>query len=119
YRGELLPEARYESWTAAPRERLHRLYIRLLDLLSADAMTRGDAEEAVRLLERALEAEPMDESRYVAAARIRIEQGRRVAARSLLRQARAVAADLGLAASAEVTDLEHRLETTVPPVSDR
>ena len=70
YGGDLLPADRYEAWASAPRERLRRRYLDLLDLLSDEAVERGDLDEAIRLLDQAQVAEPLDESRYVRAAGI-------------------------------------------------
>ena len=53
YGGELLPGDRYEAWATAPRERLRRRFLELLDLLADDAVDRGDVDEAIRLLDRA------------------------------------------------------------------
>ena len=52
YAGELLPIDRYEAWATAPRERLRRRYLELLDLLADDAVERGDVDEAIRLLDQ-------------------------------------------------------------------
>ena len=71
------PADRYEAWASAPRERLRRRYLDLLDLLSDDAVERGDLDEAIRLLDQAQIAEPLDESRYVRAAELLLFQGRR------------------------------------------
>ena len=62
YAGELLPADRYAPWAADPRERLQQRYLELLDTLAADARERGDLDEAVRLLERGIAAEPLDEA---------------------------------------------------------
>ena len=80
----------------APRERLRRRYLDLLDLLADDAVERGDLDEAIRLLDQAQIAEPLDESRYVRAAELLLFQGRRGSAAVLveraLRAARAASA---------------------------
>ncbi len=90
YKGELLPGDRYEPWATAPRERLQRRYLELLDLLAEDAVERGDVDEAIRLLDQAQVAEPLDEERYLRAAELLLFQGRRGSAQSLVERASAV-----------------------------
>jgi DNA-binding SARP family transcriptional activator/ATP/maltotriose-dependent transcriptional regulator MalT len=96
YPGELLPGDRYEDWVTAPRERLRRRFLALVDLVAADALARGDLDDAVALLDAAIEAEPHDESRYVTAGRALLRQGRRAAARALVERAVAMGDDLGV-----------------------
>ena len=90
YSGDLLPADRYAPWAAEPRERLRQRYLELLDALAADARERGDLDEAVRLLERGIAAEPLDEARHLAAAELLLRQGRRGAAGALVERAAAV-----------------------------
>jgi DNA-binding SARP family transcriptional activator len=99
YRGELLPEDPYAPWAASARERLRRRQLELLDLLVADARERGDLDEAVRLLDEAIAAEPLDEERYLQGAEMLLAQGRRGSARGLVERAEAMRAELGLLTS--------------------
>lgn len=69
YRGELLPEDRYEDWTVPLRERFRRRYLDLLDLLASAAERGGETAEALRLTELAIDEEPLDEDRYLRAVR--------------------------------------------------
>lgn len=101
YAGTLLLDDRYEPWASEPRERLARCQLALLDLLAADAGSRGETDEAVRLLEQAIEADRYDERRYLAAARLLLSQGRRGRALDLLRSAAAALRELELETSAE------------------
>ncbi|MEA2169231.1 MAG: hypothetical protein QOF76_2531, partial [Solirubrobacteraceae bacterium] len=96
YGGELLPEDRYADWATAPRERLRRRQLELLDLLADDAVERGDVDEAIRLLERATEAEPLDEDRRLRAAELLLFQGRRGSAKTLVERAVAQRGELGI-----------------------
>lgn len=105
YRGPLLPDDRYESWASAPRERLERLFLRLADVAAEAAAARGDVDEAVRLLERALELEPFDEARYLRAARLLLEQGRRGPALALLGRATRALGELGIPISPQHEEL--------------
>lgn len=105
YRSGLLPGDRYEPWVAAPRERLQRRYLELLDLLTDDAVDRGDVDEAIRMLDRAQVAEPLDEDRYLRAAELLLFQGRRGSAQTLVQRAATVREQLGLADSERLTRL--------------
>lgn len=96
YRGDLLPEDRYAEWTLEPRERLRRRFRALLDLVLADARARGDREEALLLLERALAVEPDDEQLALDVVTLLIELGRRAAAMRLLEQIEASLEAAGL-----------------------
>jgi DNA-binding SARP family transcriptional activator len=109
YGGDLLPDDRYEEWADAPRQRLRHLYLELLDLLAADAADRGDVDEAVRLVRRGCEAEPLDEVRYLRLARMLMSQGRRGSARAALERARAALDELGLPTSPSIARLETEL----------
>ncbi|HET6793335.1 MAG TPA: tetratricopeptide repeat protein [Acidimicrobiales bacterium] len=106
YGGELLPADRYEDWTAAPRERLANLYGRLLDTLADDALAGGRRGEAVEWLERAIDAEPLDEQRYLRAVRVLLDQGWRHRARSVaLRAERVLSRGLGIPLPDELEEL--------------
>ena len=105
YLGELLPQDRYESWATAPRERLRRRSLELLDLLVEDASERGEIDEAIRLLDRAIAGEPLDEDRHLRAAELLLFQGRRGSARSLVERAAAIREELGLGASPRIERL--------------
>jgi ATP/maltotriose-dependent transcriptional regulator MalT len=100
YRGPLLPDDRYEPWAAAPRERLERLYVALLDAAASAAEAAGEHDEALRYIERALDADPYDEQRYARAAELLLEQGRRAAALRLLDRAAQTLEQLGLSVPA-------------------
>ena len=105
YTGELLPTDRYEAWATAPRERLRRRYLELLDLLVDDAVDRGDVDEAIRLLDRAQEAEPLDEDRHLRAAELLLFQGRRGSALALVERAEELRNQLGLEESPRLSRL--------------
>ncbi len=100
YRGALLPDDRYEPWAAAERERLERLFIALADAAADAAHEHGDVDEALRHLERGIDIDPYDESRYLRGARLLLEQGRRGAAAALLERAERVMERLGVPLSA-------------------
>jgi DNA-binding SARP family transcriptional activator len=101
YTGELLPDDRYEAWAAEPRELARARVLRLLDALVARAEADGDVDEALRLLERGIAEDRLDESRYLRSARLLLRQGRRGRALEVLRAAAAVLRELGLEPSEE------------------
>jgi DNA-binding SARP family transcriptional activator len=101
YAGDLLPEDRYEDWAAEPRERLRARALALLDLLVDEAEREGEIDEALRLLERAITADRLDESRYLRAAALLLRQGKRGRALDLLRAAAGALRELDLEPSNE------------------
>lgn len=109
YAGELLPGARYEAWTTEPREHLRALHLELLDISAEDAEHHGETDEAIRLLHRAIAAEPLDEARYVRLATLLASQGRVGSARAALARARAALRDAHLHASPDLLAAEAAL----------
>lgn len=63
YRGEYLPERRYEDWTASERERLHTLALAATTRL-AEMLLPTDPLETIRLTRRALDLDPLWENAY-------------------------------------------------------
>jgi DNA-binding SARP family transcriptional activator len=99
YHGELLPADRYEPWASQSRERVRLRYLELLDRLATRAQAEGEVDDAIRLMQRAIDAEPYDEHRYVRLANLLASQGRAGSARAALRQARAALGELDLDAA--------------------
>jgi predicted ATPase/DNA-binding SARP family transcriptional activator len=64
YGGELLPEDRYEDWSAARRESLREQCIALLLELATLEGGAGDGAAAVRWLQRALVEDPLNEDAH-------------------------------------------------------
>lgn len=112
YGGELLPADRYSEWTAAPREGLARLLLDLLDRLADQARAAGDVEASVRWMERAIDADPYDEDRYLRAAQLLAAAGRRGRALAMLARAQSAAAALGVPIGEPVRRLRHQLHST-------
>ena len=54
YQGEYLPEARYENWAAAERERLAVLFLQSADQLSSLLLDRDRPERTIEVCERIL-----------------------------------------------------------------
>ncbi len=109
YHGELLPSDRYEQWATLPRERAQRRFSDVLDLVIDDAEASGEIDEAVRLCERAIEADPYDDGRYLRAARLLHGRGRRTHARAIVDRATAMLAELGLEPTGELAALRSEL----------
>lgn len=114
YRGDLLPDDRYDSWAAQPRERLRLRYLDLLDLAAAHARAADDVDDAIRLVQRAIDTEPYDEDRYLHLATLLASQGRAGSARAALRRARAALEELGLPPSERLLALEQSLTAVAP-----
>lgn len=105
YRGDLLPDDRDAQWASEPRARVEELHLRLLDMVAEEVEGRGELDEAVRFLERAIDADPSEERRYLLVARILIAQGRRAkAAKTIERGAEELRA-IGLPVPAAFTKL--------------
>jgi DNA-binding SARP family transcriptional activator len=96
YTGELLPEDRYEDWCAAERERLARLYVRVLDRAARLLRATGEHERALADLDKAIAAEPTDPYRYLDAAEAASAAGRRDSAAHYVDAATAMLAELAL-----------------------
>lgn len=110
YTGELLPEDRYEDWTQARRDALHRLYLSLLVTLAAQQEAAGDVGQAIRTLEQVLASEPAHEDAHVALMRVHALAGQRHAALEqyrLLKEAlqRDLDAEPGMASTALYQDI--------------
>jgi DNA-binding SARP family transcriptional activator len=106
YRGDLLPDDPYEPWAAAPRERLRRQALALLDLCARDAGGRNDLDEACLFLERAIELAPFEEDRHLRIVEHLLAQGRHGSAVRMLQGARAALAEMGLGPTAALVELE-------------
>lgn len=96
YTGELLPGDVYEEWSALDRARLQRQFVSLADLVAADGIDRGDLDEAARLLDLGISAEPLDESRPLLLCALLVEQGRASAAQQVARRCADALRELGV-----------------------
>jgi DNA-binding SARP family transcriptional activator len=109
YRGPLLPADLYEEWAEGPRAVAQRTMLELLDLCAETAAREGDLDESRRIVERTIELAPYDDHRYITVASILQAQGRKGAALSVLRRARAALAELDMQPPAALTELEQQL----------
>jgi DNA-binding SARP family transcriptional activator/ATP/maltotriose-dependent transcriptional regulator MalT len=109
YRGELLPEDRYEDWAEKPRQRARSAMLDLLDLCASEAARRGDLDGVRRMVERTIEFAPYDDLRYLHAATTLLEQGRRGEALSVVHRARSAFAEIGLEPPRPLLELERSI----------
>ena len=87
YRGELLPDDRYDDWAEKPRQQAKLVMLELLDLCATEAARRGDLDALRRAVERTIEFAPYDDVRYLRAASTLLEQGRRGEALAVVNRA--------------------------------
>jgi DNA-binding SARP family transcriptional activator/ATP/maltotriose-dependent transcriptional regulator MalT len=109
YRGDVLPDDPYEDWAETPRNQARRIMLRLLDLCADAAAERGDLDETRRVIELTIDLAPYDDARYLRAATALLEQGRRGAALTVVRRARAALAELGLKPPPKLISLEETI----------
>jgi DNA-binding SARP family transcriptional activator len=91
YRGDLFPDARYEPWVEAPRERLRARYVALL--------------RAARLWEKLVEVEPTDEPAHRALMRRALDAGNRPEAIRWYGRLRTALRELGVRPDAQTESL--------------
>ena len=96
YRGDVLPEDPYDEWAVRPRERARRRMLQLLDLCADVAAARGDLDEMRQVVEMTIDLAPYEDERYLRAASVLLQQGRRGAALAVVRRARSALAEIGL-----------------------
>ena len=109
YRGDVLPDDPYDDWAQMPREQARRTMLELLDLCADAAAARGDLDETRRVIELTIDLAPYDDARYLRAATALLEQGRRGAALTVVRRARAALAELGLKPPPNLISLEETI----------
>jgi len=112
YRGTFLPDDCYVDWTEVPRRQLRRRQVSMFDVLAADARRRGAHLEAIQLLELALEADPLDDVRYLELAELLLATDRRGRAAELIDRSRAVLREHGLLPGAAWARLQRELHQT-------
>jgi DNA-binding SARP family transcriptional activator len=95
YTGDLLPEDPYAEWAASHRSVLARLHLDLLDAMVATVDALGRPDDALPLVRRAIDAEPLDLRRYHLAARLAEAAGRAHEASQFRARAEKVADELG------------------------
>lgn len=106
YRGDLLPEDRYEMWVESPRERARGTLVDLLQLCAREASKRGDLDDLRRIVEQSIEISPFDDTLYVQAATTLVDQGRRGEALSVIERARNALGEIGIEPPPALLQLE-------------
>jgi DNA-binding SARP family transcriptional activator len=109
YRGEVLPEDRYEDWAETARQKAQATMLDLLDLCAREAVRRGDLDGLRRTVERTVELAPYDDFRYLSGASALLQQGRRGEALAVVQRARSAFAELGLDPPRPLLDLERSI----------
>ncbi len=96
YTGELLPSDRFDEWTVAPRERLQRRAVRVLALLAAEYVERGDPDGVITTAEAKLAIDPFDDALALSTAKVLQRAGRAAESAHWMSRARAIRDELGL-----------------------
>jgi DNA-binding SARP family transcriptional activator len=110
WRGEPLPDDRYEDWAAPWRARLVELYGRLLAALADASSAAGDAMGAVDAARRHVELDPLDEGARRRLMALYARAGRRGdALREYAACRRALVEAVGLEPAEETAALQRRI----------
>ncbi len=110
YRGEAVPSLGYREWAEPARRQLELQALAMHDAVADETAGDGRIDDAIRSLLAALERDPIAEDRYLAAARLLAEQGRRSRALQLLAEGRGALQRAGIAPSTELSRLEAYLQ---------
>jgi DNA-binding SARP family transcriptional activator len=84
--GKLLPDDTYAEWAQETRDEVTYRHLAMLDLVAADAGSRGSHHEAITALEAALAEDPDKHSRHTAIAEHLRALGRNQAAEHVVRR---------------------------------
>lgn len=119
YTGELLPEDRYEDWSAARRDYLAELSVLLLLRLAEALERRGDQSQAVDRLRAVLQQDPTREGAHRRLMNLYVDMGARSLAVRQFEIYREVLRKLNLAPDGETEALyedvvAHRLQSHLP-----
>ena len=104
------PHLAYRDWAIAARQQLRRQALAMHDLLAADAEADGRLDDGIRTHLEAIEMDPTTERRYLAAARLLAEQGRRSRALQVVDEAVTALTREGLDPTPELLRFEHYLK---------
>lgn len=110
YAGDYLPEALYEDWAAAQRERLLTLYLRAADRLADALIERGQVEEGLDICQAIVTRDVCWEHAYQLMMLAYARQGNRAQAhRIYVRCVEVLRAELNVPPSAETVGLYRQL----------
>jgi DNA-binding SARP family transcriptional activator/tetratricopeptide (TPR) repeat protein len=115
WRGDPLPEEAYDDWAAEFRGQLTQARQHTLERVAAGALADRDADSAVEMASRALEAEPLREAAVVLLMRAQSLAGDGAAALTTYDEyRRLLAAELGVDPSPEASELYQSLLRRLP-----
>ena len=117
YNGEGVSLPGFHGWVEEPRRHLDQQAMAMHDLVAEAAEEDGRLDDAIRTLFEALRLDPLTEDRYLVAARLLAEQGRRSRALQLLEDGARILAGEGLAVSDDLTRLVAYLERAATATS--
>jgi predicted ATPase/DNA-binding SARP family transcriptional activator len=118
YGGELLPGG-YDDWILRARESLAAQYRRALGQLFETWEALGELESARECANRLIEADPLEETGYLALMRLSVEKGEPAKAlREFERLERLLRAELGAEPSEEARNLVALVRVSSPAVGD-
>lgn len=105
YTGPVLPDDVYDDRIDQRREAARRRALSLVDVVLTAVLVTGDLDAAVAVLQMAIDNDPGDQERPLRVARALVYAGRGLEARSLARQAIALATEYGMPPAAEWEEL--------------
>lgn len=109
YRGDYLPERRYEDWSSAERERLQMIALTTTTTL-AGLLVERNPPESIRLAQRVLAADPVWEDAYRAQMAAYLAQGNRpLALRTYERCVEVLEREFGVEPLPETQELYERV----------
>jgi DNA-binding SARP family transcriptional activator len=121
YTGDYLPEALYDDWAAAERERLRARFLSAAERLAAALLELGRPVEAAEVCARIIAQERCHERAYRLLMLAHASQGNRpLSMRAYQRCVEALQAELSLNPAPATADLHERIRRGVPlpPVAD-
>ncbi len=117
YGDAVAPSLGLLPWIEQPRRHLEQQALAMYDVVATAAEEEARLDDAVRALLAAIALDPLAEDRYLSAARLLAEQGRRSRALNLLTTAASALGEAGLPISRDLGRLRGYLERTATRTS--
>lgn len=117
YGTEVAPGLRLLPWIEEPRRQLEQQALAMYDVVATAAEEEARLDDAVRALLAAIALDPLAEDRYLSAARLLAEQGRRSRALNLLATGASALGAADLPISTDLVRLRDYLERTASRTS--